>query len=145
MAACKRLDLSLNVLGNGPDHKKLRKLAGPKTTFVSNVPDAVIAQHLASAEALIFPGLDDFGITPVEALASGTPVVAYRGGGALDYINDETGLFFDTQTLEALMKVLEKFDPKSFSDEQIKKAASKFSRQNFQENIEEQILKIRRT
>jgi len=94
--ACTRLGLPLTVIGDGPDHKRLRKLAGKTVTFLGRASDEVLEEEFASAKALIFPGLDDFGVTPVEALASGTPVIAYKAGGALDYTAPgKTGEFFD--------------------------------------------------
>ncbi|MDB5165957.1 MAG: hypothetical protein JWM37_29, partial [Candidatus Saccharibacteria bacterium] len=86
VAACTRLGLPLTVVGEGPEHERLQAMAGPTVTFVIEPDDAAVAARMQKAQAFIFPGLDDFGIVAVEALAAGTPVVAYKGGGALDYI-----------------------------------------------------------
>ena len=132
IVACTKLGIPLTVIGGGPDHSRLRKLAGRSVTFLGKVPDKVIEEEFASASALIFPGLDDFGITPVEALASGTPVIAYKAGGALDYIKPGvTGEFFDTQTAAALAKVLKNFNPQGYSSAAIRAYAQKFSKEAF--------------
>jgi len=131
--ACNQTEQLLTVIGGGPDNARLRKLAGHDITFLGKVSDEVTEEELASAQALIFPGLDDFGITPVEAMASGTPVIAYRAGGALDYvIPGKSGEFFDTQTPESLAKVLQAFRPERYSHAAIAVFARRFSREQFQ-------------
>jgi glycosyltransferase involved in cell wall biosynthesis len=135
--ACTQLDLPLTVIGTGPDNKRLRHLAGPTVTFLGRVSDEVIEEEFARAEALIFPGLDDFGITPVEAMAAGTPVIAYEAGGALDYVKPNiTGEFFEYQTVESLTNALQRFNPALFTHANISKQAERFSIQTFRKNIE---------
>lgn len=110
--AFKRLDKPLVVIG-GPEAtvRKLQRLAGPKTSFLGKVPFGVLKDHLARCRALIFPGEEDFGIVPVEAMASGRPVIAYGRGGALDSVIDgETGLLFPDQTVEGLIHGVERFE-----------------------------------
>lgn len=133
--ACTKLALPLTVIGGGPEHQKLREIAGPTVTFIESPSDEVVTTHMQTAKALIFPGLDDFGITPVEALAAGTPVIAYRAGGALDYINDTTGLFFDEQTVDSLVDALSCFKSENYTSSDIKRFSSKFSKHNFQNNL----------
>jgi glycosyltransferase involved in cell wall biosynthesis len=134
--ACTELGLPLTVIGDGPDHQRLRKLAGPSVTFLGKVSDTVLEQEFASAKALIFAGLDDFGITPVEAMASGTPVVAYQAGGALDYVvPGRTGVFFGRQTVDSLVEVLKKFEPERYSAPAIATFAQKFSAEEFQKTM----------
>lgn len=135
VAACTQLGVPLTVLGNGPDYKKLQSLAGPTITFITKPSDAEVVEYTATSEAFIFPGKDDFGIAPVEALAAGTPVIAYKAGGALDYVNEKTGVFFEEQAIESLIQALKNFDSQKYSPEDIKKAASKFSKANFRENV----------
>lgn len=97
----------------GPDAtlRRLQRLAGPKTRFLGKVPFAVLQDHLARCRALIFPGEEDFGIVPVEAMASGRPVIAYGRGGALDTVIDgETGLLFPDQSVEGLIEAVERFE-----------------------------------
>jgi len=139
--ACNELEQLLTVAGDGPDHGRLRKLAGHDITFLGKVSDAVAEHELASAEALIFPGLDDFGITPVEAMAAGTPVIAYKGGGALDYIlPGKSGEFFTEPTAKSLAETLRKFKPERYSHPAISVFAQRFSRENFQQAMRSYIL-----
>lgn len=133
--ACTQLDLPLNVLGTGPETRKLKRLAGPTINFMGYVSDTEIVDLLQGAEAFIFPGLDDFGISPVAAMAAGTPVVAYKNGGSLDYINKDTGLFFEQQSVRSLGKALEDFPTHSYKPETIRKQAEKFSPEIFKEKM----------
>ena len=134
--ACTRLDVPLTVIGNGPDHDKLVKMAGPKVAFLTNVSDAEIPQHVAAAEAFVFGSYEDFGITPVEAMAAGTPVIAFRAGGALDYVNPgKTGEFFSQQTVSSLKRALQRFSPVKYSSDDIKTRAQEFNAARFRKNI----------
>jgi len=134
--ACTQLSLPLIVIGDGPDNQKLRNLAGPSVAFMANASDDDITNHLKSAEAFIFPGLDDFGIAPVEAMAAGTPVVAYKGGGALDYvIEGKTGKFFPEQTVGSLVKCLEQFNSLTFKEKDLIEKAQSFSQDRFRDNM----------
>jgi glycosyltransferase involved in cell wall biosynthesis len=142
VAACTDLGLALTVVGSGPEHKRLTKIAGPTVTFVERPDDQQIVKYFQTAEAFIFPGVDDFGIVAVEALAAGTPVIAYKAGGALDYVvPGKTGEFFKPQTKDSLIAALEKFDPKKFDRATIEKSAALFSSKQFQEKIRAFILK----
>jgi glycosyltransferase involved in cell wall biosynthesis len=135
--ACNALEKILTVVGDGPDHARLRKLAGHDITFLGKVSDEIIERELGSAEALIFPGLDDFGITPLEAMAAGTPVIAYKAGGALDYIlPGKSGEFFDEPTAASLEKALRRFQPERYSNAAISVFAQRFSRENFQYSMQ---------
>lgn len=143
VSVCSQLDLPLTVIGNGPDHARLRRLAGSSVTFLGKVSDEVLEQEFASAQALIFPGLDDFGITPVEAMASGTPVIAYKAGGALDYvIPGRTGEFFDQPTVQSLAAALKGFRFDSYSPSFIATHAQKFSAEAFQQKMRAFITEI---
>ncbi len=134
--ACTQLNIPLRVIGGGPDAQRLRSLAGPSVTFLGRAPDEELECEFASAEALIFPGLDDFGITPVEAMASGTPVIAYKGGGALDYvIPGKTGAFFAEQTTESLVEALQQFSGKKYSHKNISAHAQHYSKEVFQKSM----------
>jgi glycosyltransferase involved in cell wall biosynthesis len=134
--ACTKLNLPLTVIGNGPQHDRLVKLAGPSVEFVTGASDQEVAQHLGRAEALIFPGVDDFGITAVEALAAGVPVIAYNGGGALDYmVDNKSGLLFNTLSADSLAKCLHSFMAKNFETSYLKQAASRFSETEFTNNF----------
>lgn len=136
VVACTKLGLPLTVIGAGPDHKRLRHLAGKSVTFLGKVSDDVLEQEFASAGALISPGLDDFGITPVEAMAAGTPVLAYKAGGALDYIRPGvTGAFFEQQTAASLAQALKQFDPNAYSSAAVRAYAQRFSKDKFQSQV----------
>lgn len=136
--ACEELKVPLIVIGDGPDHKRLEKLAGRNTTFLTNVNDEEIAGHFQSALGFIMPNMDDFGIVAVEALASGTPIIAYNKGGALDYVvPNKTGLFFDKQTAKSLSTALTAALTKNFDYPAIAEHAAQFSVASFTSNIQE--------
>lgn len=108
--ACTRLRLPLRVIGDGPDRARLQQLAGPTVQFLGRVEDARVRTELAECRALIWPGEEDFGLAPLEAQASGRPVIAYRAGGALETVKEgETGVFFSDPTPESLCLALERF------------------------------------
>ncbi|MBA3758779.1 glycosyltransferase [Candidatus Saccharibacteria bacterium] len=140
VAACTQLNVPLIVIGNGPDHKKLKKMAGKTITFLTKVTDRELPHYLQSAEAFLFPGVDDFGIAPVEALAAGTPVIAYKAGGALDFIVEgKTGQFFTKQTPESLAEAIQAFSSNKYSHDGIKTAAAKFSITAFHKNLQAEL------
>ena len=124
------------MIGRGADHSKLKRVAGRSITFLTNVADVEMPEKLAQAEAFIFPGVDDFGIVAVEALAAGTPVIAYRDGGALDYVDTSNGLFFEEQTAESLAKAMQEFSKLSFNHSRIAEQAEQFSTANFRTNVQ---------
>jgi glycosyltransferase involved in cell wall biosynthesis len=136
--AANALSLPLTVLGNGPDHARLVSLAGPSVTFKTNVSDAEMVSAFQTAKGFIFAGLDDFGITPVEAMAAGCPVIAYKAGGALDYvIQDETGVFFAEQKVAALTNAVKTFEEKKFREEIVVKKAVSFGPERFRVQMRE--------
>ncbi len=136
VVACSKLNLPLTVIGNGPDHRRLRKLAGKSVTFLGKVSDEVLAEELGDARGFIFPGVDDFGIIAVEAMAAGTPVIAYKAGGALDYVTPgKTGLFFEEQTAKSLALALRKFARERFDSEEITRTAERFSTARFAQKM----------
>jgi glycosyltransferase involved in cell wall biosynthesis len=140
--ACNMLKVPLIVIGGGPDHRRLEKLAGRTVTFLSQVNDNSIVDHFQSALGFIMPNMDDFGIVAVEALAAGTPVVAYKKGGALDYIKDgRNGVFFDKQTPKNLSDALESVIGKSFNYSKISQDTEEFDIQHFKDNVKAFIAK----
>lgn len=142
--ACNQLKLPLKVVGRGPEHERLKAIAGPTITFLNNVNDQQIIKHLASSKAFLSASFEDFGIAPLEAIAAGTPVIAYGKGGALDYvIPGKTGLLFNEQTVESLVKTLEQFDAKQFDAHSLVKFAQQFSEENFRKQIAAFIDKIK--
>ncbi len=136
VAACSRLKLPLIVIGRGPDRYRLKKMAGRSVTFLRRVTDEEMPRRFAEAEGFIFPGIDDFGITPVEAQAAGTPVIAYKAGGALDYVKpSKTGMFFAEQTVDSLAEAIKKFKHTNFNHQAITNSAKQFSAKNFRDNF----------
>jgi glycosyltransferase involved in cell wall biosynthesis len=141
VAACTKLELLLTVVGRGPEHNRLVAMAGPNVSFDDNATRQAVIEHLQRAGAFIFPALEDFGITPVEAMAAGTPVIAYKAGGAIDYVEPGvTGEFFTEQSADSLAKALQKFAPTKFDSKIIRARAQKFSpvafRKKFLANLE---------
>lgn len=113
--ACTALGLPLKVGGRGRDLDKLKAIAGPTVEFLGFVPDDELPALMAGCKAFLFPGFEDFGITPVQAQAAGRPVIAYGAGGALDTIKAGiTGELFTEQTVESLSAVLQRFDPANY-------------------------------
>ena len=139
--ACSELKLPLVVIGNGPEHKKLEKLAGRSVTFLTSVTDEDIVAHLQSSLALIFPtDTEDFGVTPIEAMAAGTPVIAYQKGGPIDYIiPNKTGAFFDRLNPKSLAKTIEAFNPNRYNHDTIAKFSDKFAASVFRQRLNEVI------
>ena len=133
--AATRLNVPLIVIGRGPEHAALKRLAGRSVTFLTNVSDEEMPEKFANAEAFIFPGVDDFGIVAVEAMAAGTPVIAYSDGGALDYVNKTTGLLFDKQTVESLVKAMSDFSSRKFNSEIVVATAEQFSPEQFTKSL----------
>ena len=142
--AATQLKVPLAVIGRGPEHRWLKKLAERNVTFFTKVTDEDMARHFGEAKAFIFPGVDDFGIVAVEAMAAGTPVIAYKAGGALDYVNQTTGVFFSEQTAESLAKTIESFGNKSFSHAKIAANAAKFSPDKFRSLMDKFISSARK-
>lgn len=134
--ACNQLQLPLTVIGSGPETERLKKLAGPTVTFTGRVSDEELVKLAHSAEAFLFPGEEDFGIAPVEAIAAGTPVVAYGSGGALDYVvPGKTGTFFQQQTTQSLSKRLSSFKNSSFSAHEVSDFSKRFSSKRYRDEF----------
>jgi glycosyltransferase involved in cell wall biosynthesis len=134
--ACNALKLPLVVAGEGRDLHRLKDIAGPTIKFVGRVDGAAKAELYAKCAAFILPSLEDFGITPLEAMASGRPVIALGQGGALDTVEPGiTGEFFPEQTAESLIQVLRSFDPGHYSPAKIRKHAETFDSSHFKLRI----------
>lgn len=109
--ACRRLGRPLRVVGQGPELERLKRQAGPGTEFLGRAPVAAMPGLYRDCRALLFPGVEDFGIVPLEAMASGRPVIAFGRGGALDTVRDgETGVLFPEQSAEGLAAAIERFE-----------------------------------
>jgi glycosyltransferase involved in cell wall biosynthesis len=134
--ACNRLRLPLHVVGDGPDAGRLRAMAGPTIRFLGRVPDEIVRREFATCLALIFPGEEDFGLTPLEAQASGRPVIAFRRGGALETVEEGlSGVFFDEQSVDALVSTLGSFDPTAFEPGRTRAHALEFDKPAFKQRL----------
>ena len=128
----------LVVIGDGEQAAELRRLAGPTVQVLGRQPESVIHQKYARCRALLFPGEEDFGIVPVEAMASGRPVIAYGRGGVLEtVIEGRTGLFFHEQTVESLLDAVKRFEEQesTFDPAEIRRHALGFDREVFKERF----------
>ncbi|MBI4160415.1 MAG: glycosyltransferase [Candidatus Yanofskybacteria bacterium] len=129
------------IVGDGPERKRLEKIAcsggnGHKIKFLGLVSDYKMPEFYSHAQAVIFPQEEDFGIVPLEAMASGRPVIAYRGGGALETIVEgRTGVFFDDQTEIALAQAVGEYYQKRWESELIREHALKFDKEVFRQKI----------
>ncbi|MGN0974376.1 MAG: glycosyltransferase [Gemmiger sp.] len=140
VAACTRLDKRLVVIGYGGEEKRLRALAGPTVEFKGGLSDEEVRQYYLRAKAFLFPGEEDFGITPVEAQSAGTPVLAFGRGGACETVLDgRTGYWFGEQTVDSLCDCIEKFerDGVACTPEQIREHSRSFSEERFEREIRE--------
>ncbi|NLS00455.1 glycosyltransferase family 4 protein [Rhizobium sp. P38BS-XIX] len=129
-----RMNRNLVVIGEGKELDGLKRIAGPTITFLGRAPFSVLKEKLASCRALIFPGEEDFGIVPVEAMASGRPVIAYGSGGALEtVVPDISGVLFEEQTVDALIEAVLGFEAieHRFQPDTLQSHAQKFSLHKF--------------
>ncbi|MFN2578089.1 MAG: glycosyltransferase [Pyrinomonadaceae bacterium] len=125
--ACKRMNRRLIIIGDGPDRARLEKLADDRIEFLGRQPDPIVNYYAARCRALLFPGEEDFGMAPLEANAAGRPVIAYRGGGAVETVIDgKTGLFFDQPDSRALSTAIERFESMVWSQILLRRHAEKF-------------------
>ncbi len=140
--AANQLGVPLTIASTGPDTERLESLAGPTVKFVGRISDEELVQLAHSAKAFLFPNEEDFGISAAEALAAGTPVIAYKKGGALDIVQDgETGIFFEEQTVESLVDAMERFEaitkesPSAFLPATLHRKAKRFDKGLFATKI----------
>jgi glycosyltransferase involved in cell wall biosynthesis len=134
--ACSKLGLPLVVAGCGREAASLSARAGPSVTFVGQVGDADIRRLLSGCKALLLPSEEDFGLTPLEAMAAGRPVIAYGAGGVLDtVVPGRTGMFFTEQTAEALAEALQRFDDRDYDPRAIRRHAEQFDSSVFAERM----------
>ncbi|MFD2328435.1 glycosyltransferase family 4 protein [Cohnella sp. GCM10020058] len=134
--ACSLLGERLIVVGDGPDRERLARLAGPNVSFRGRLPDHEVERLMRGCRALLFPGVEDFGITPLEVNACGRPVIAYREGGAQDTIRQGlNGLFFDKQTRESLARTLLGFQSWTWDSARIRAYAAGFGEERFEREI----------
>ncbi|MDF1812533.1 MAG: glycosyltransferase [Verrucomicrobiales bacterium] len=124
--------LKLIVIGEGPDRERLESLAGDSIQFLGRAPEKVVEEKMAACAGFVFPGCEDFGITPVEAQACGKPVIAFRGGGALEtVVEGETGVFFDDPEVASLSTAILEFEETDWDPAVIRTNAEKFSTERY--------------
>jgi len=134
--ACNRLKRKLIVIGEGSEGEALKALAGPTVSFTGWLGDEETLDYYKRCRAFLFPGYEDFGITPVEAMACGRPVIAYGKGGVLDtVIPGQTGILFSDQTEEDLTQAILEFEKTNFDDPFIRRHAENFSAARFRQEI----------
>jgi glycosyltransferase involved in cell wall biosynthesis len=141
--ACNRLGRRLVVVGSGPEERRLRALAGPTVELLGWRDDVETAELYARCRALLFPPLEDFGITPLEAMAAGRPVIAFGQGGVRETVvppgeaEAPTGLFFERQTVEDLADAIRRFEASAaqFEPKALRRRAEAFDRPLFKERM----------
>lgn len=137
IAACGQLGRKLIVVGDGPEINALKAQAGSNIIFKGRVGRKELATLYSGCKALLFPGEEDFGIVPVEVMAAGRPVIAYKKGGALDYITEEAGIFFKKDHPDSLADAIVRFEStqSAFNPKAISGHAEQFSKERFKKEI----------
>jgi len=125
-------DKKLVVIGDGPEWKKVKEKAGKNIELLGLQTNEVLKRHMQNAKGFVFAAIEDFGIVPVEAMASGTPVIAFKKGGVCEtVVEGETGLFYREQTVPAIVNAVGAFERMEFDSSVCRKQAELFSRENF--------------
>ncbi|MCX7998951.1 MAG: glycosyltransferase, partial [Leptospiraceae bacterium] len=149
-APYKRVDLAIEafrengkrllIIGGGQDEKKIKKNLPKNVELLGNLPREKISEYYKKAKGFIFPGLEDFGITPVEAQSFGTPVIAYGKGGALETVlHEKTGIFFYEQTSEALNEAIQKLEKKDLQKKDFEENIQRFTEEKFIKEIQNHV------
>ena len=135
-----RLGWPLKIFGDGPELESLKKKAKRNISLVGRVSDEEKARLLRHARAFIHPQIEDLGITPIESMASGRPVIAYGVGGVTEtVIPGKTGAFFYEQSWEALLDTLLEFDHTAWNGEEIRQWAEKFAKERFKDQVQKYV------
>ncbi|MGD2078840.1 MAG: glycosyltransferase [Chloroflexota bacterium] len=146
--AFNKLDRPLYIAGRGRDEDRLKEMAGPNITFLGYVPDEELADLMARCRAFMFPGEEDFGIAPLQAMAAGRPVIAYAAGGALETVVPGTGSLFAEQSVDAIIEAVEAFDTSAVDVSFIRTHAEKFDvsvfKRRLSEFVEQKVTESRR-
>jgi len=147
----KRVDLAIEVankrkenlviIGNGPDEKKLKSIAGPTVQFKKALAHEELRYYYQNCKALLFPGEEDFGIVPLEAQSAGKPVIAFGKGGILEtVINGKTGIYFHEQTIDSMSLVIDEFNKTQFDSKEIRNHALEFDASIYEKKMKQFIL-----
>jgi len=153
LVAYKRIDLAVKafsdlgkrlvIIGDGPDRARLQSIAGPTIEFLGRAADEVVTEMMSTCRAYVFPGTEDFGITPVEAQACGKPVIAYRDGGALEtVVEGKTGVFFDRPDAASLAAAVREFETLTWDTRRIRHNAERFSTARFLEETRDLFARV---
>jgi glycosyltransferase involved in cell wall biosynthesis len=143
VAAFNDLGLPLKIIGEGPEKKRLQKMAKNNIEFLGYVSDLEQKKYYEEARGFIFPAEEDFGIVPVEAMAAGRPVIAYCIGGASEtVVPGQTGVLFKEQTTQCLIDAVRNFKENDYDPKKIRKQAEKFSAERFRKELKETVEKI---
>lgn len=130
------LGLPLRIVGAGSEFEKIKALSGSNVELLGRLEDDEVLKLMQGCKAFLFPGEEDFGITPLEAQACGRPVIAFGRGGALETVKkDVTGVFFMEQTKECLEQAVREFESKTFDSEKIREWAERFGQKRFEEEL----------
>lgn len=139
-----KMKLPLKIIGRGPEEKRLKQIAGPTIEFLDRVDDVALPKYYSQCQAFVFPQEEDFGIVAIEALASGRPVIAFRGGDIPRHVEEGvTGVFFEEQSESSMERAIKKFQKTHFDTEYIRHSAEKFDKSVFQDRIKKEIDEIR--
>lgn len=136
--AFNKMGKSLKIIGGGQQENELKAMAGATVEFLGNLSREEVIDHFSRAKGFVFPGVEDFGITPLESLASGTPVIARKVGGVLETLNDDVATFFggeEDPTEEDLIAAINEHEAKSYDASKLWERANDFSKEKFKENI----------
>jgi len=138
--ACTEMNKTLKIVGTGPETQKLKKIAGSNVEFLGKVSDDELEKLYQKAKALIFPQLEDFGIVPLEAMACGTPVIAYGNGGALETVkNGIGGIHFDKQSVAALKEAIQRFEARKWAPMEVHDSVKHFDSSRFKSELRHSI------
>lgn len=136
ISACNELRVSLKIFGSGPSETVLKKIAGPTIQFLGRISEQEKIALIQKAKAFLYPQVEDFGITAIEAMACGRPVIALSRGGALEtVVEGVTGIFFHEQTVESLREAIKRFSPNQFQAEKIRERALRFDEDQFKNRL----------
>jgi glycosyltransferase involved in cell wall biosynthesis len=145
ICACAELKRKLKIAGSGPEQKRLQALArerGGEVEFLGFVQDEALAECYGRAKGLLFPGIEDFGIVPVEAIAAGCPVIALKMGGVLDSMTDRTAVLYSEESVEGLIQAIREFELRGFDERELRRQAAKFAPEKFLAGFEDILAEV---
>lgn len=146
ISACNFLDRDLVVIGTGPEERKLKGLAGKTVNFTGFVDDETVRSYLWEARGFLFPGIEDFGLAPVEAMACGVPVIAYNKGGVSETVVDgESGVLYDGGTTDDLIEAIRRFENMKWDTSSVSASVSRFSDNSFKDNFMKVVDEVKET